>query len=403
MRRHVVFFAIALFLAACGKKPPVSPPVTTTEPPAPAAADTETPAPEDTAQPAAVADAAPAAAADTAPAAAADSAPAAAADTGAAAVPADAAAAETARAARYVACWGFFAAGDVEQLGGCYTDDATRTEADTGMGPFHGRDAIMGTVKTFRTAFPDAKGELRLVLVSGEDLAGVVLVHGTQTGPLASPSGEVPASGKGIGLLELHAVHLHDQQADQEWWYFDQGSFLSQLGLSPAPARAAVAPTGEAPKVVAATGSEAEAKNMDIAKASFAAVNAHDADALAKTMAAGATVAFEFMPADLVGADAIRKGMAAQFTAFPDLKVEIERIFAAGDYVVAFATASGTNSGEFPPMGLHGTGKTFSHHIATVMRIADGAIAEEWLFGNGLAVAMQLGAVPPPPAPPEPK
>jgi ketosteroid isomerase-like protein len=53
---------------------------------------------------------------------------------------------------------------------------------------------------SFLTAFPDASVEFRNEITSGDTVAFEIAYVGTHTGTLASPGGEVPATGKSVSI-----------------------------------------------------------------------------------------------------------------------------------------------------------------------------------------------------------
>jgi ketosteroid isomerase-like protein len=56
-------------------------------------------------------------------------------------------------------------------------------------------------------------------------------VTGTHTGPLASPAGEIPPTGKPFALDYVNVAHFAHGQIASETYYWDNQSFLTQLGL----------------------------------------------------------------------------------------------------------------------------------------------------------------------------
>ena len=79
-------------------------------------------------------------------------------------------------------------------------------------------------------------------------------------------------------------------------------------------------------------------------------------------------------------------------TAFPDLKVWVDRTVAEGGMVAVHWRSSGTNSvktGSFP-----GTGKAVAVDGMTFFRFEDGRIVEEWTTYDNLSVMQQLGLLP---------
>jgi steroid delta-isomerase-like uncharacterized protein len=75
--------------------------------------------------------------------------------------------------------------------------------------------------------------------------------------------------------------------------------------------------------------------------------------------------------------------------AFPDLKFNIEDIFAEGDKVVVRYTILGTNQGSY--MGTPPTGKRVSLSGIGIYKIAGGRLVESWQVFDRLSLMQQLG------------
>jgi steroid delta-isomerase-like uncharacterized protein len=77
----------------------------------------------------------------------------------------------------------------------------------------------------------------------------------------------------------------------------------------------------------------------------------------------------------------------------PDMKGTFEIMVAEGDYVAAYATFAGTQTG---PMGpFPATGKTMESKTMAIFRLENGKIAELWIEWDNLAMLSQLGHFPP--------
>ncbi len=307
------------------------------------------------------------------------------------------------RAKGFSDCWAAWSAKDWAKFSACYAENATSEQVDSGMPPLVGRNEIIDKNSKMNSSAPDQTGELELVLVNGNNVAAVALVKGTNTGPLMSPSGELPATKKKFGLLMGHAVELtedgravaHDRQ------YFDGGTFLGQLGLAKLPHRK-VLEKGPAEKpVVVATGSDAEKANLAAAAKTLEAFNKHDVPGLAATLADDVVFSDVAAPADRVGKKAVEKSYKDMFKAFSDLKLEVTRAWPAGDYLVWEGSMVGTNDGAMPSMGIYKpTGKKVSSRYLEIDKLVNGKVKDMWIFDNGMAFAMQLGLVQPPAAKP---
>ncbi|WP_440713539.1 ester cyclase [Gordonia sp. FQ] len=98
---------------------------------------------------------------------------------------------------------------------------------------FQGIEGLLATIEVFYTAFPDISLTTRQVWA---DESGVVLeqvFNGTHDGPLATPDGEVPPTGKKVtfGLIDTFLLNDDGKVTDHRV-YYDNLGFLSQLGLA---------------------------------------------------------------------------------------------------------------------------------------------------------------------------
>jgi steroid delta-isomerase-like uncharacterized protein len=75
---------------------------------------------------------------------------------------------------------------------------------------------------------------------------------------------------------------------------------------------------------------------------------------------------------------------------FPDIHVEIDDAFGAGDKVVARWTATMTHSGDH--LGMQAIGKSVRITGTTIARILDGQIIEGWDNWDQLGMLAQIGA-----------
>jgi len=98
--------------------------------------------------------------------------------------------------------------------------------------PVRGRKAKEEMLAGYFRAFPDLKMELSLVLCSGEYIVCEGTLVGTNTGPLESREGGMPATGRSIALPLAFILKVSsDGLVEEDHTYFDEVSFLRQLGL----------------------------------------------------------------------------------------------------------------------------------------------------------------------------
>ena len=299
------------------------------------------------------------------------------------------------RAQFYLACWNHFNDQAWDQFGACYTENAVSESVEGNPSSFTARADIIARNKLEAAGFPDRRGELRLVLLNGEHVAGIALYTGTQTGPLPpGPDGKsMPATKKPIGLLIAHAAELNPAGSHvvRDAVYFEEATLAVQLGLSKAKARPAEKPSGASPVIVIARNDEAEGTNQAAARTMFETINRHDFATISKALPDDYKLVEVAQPKDLdkKGALASTKEMLG---AFPDVTITPSTMWAAGDYVAVAGTFAGTNTGPLPSMGLRKTGKKVSVRFFEVMRFEKGQVKEDWLFYNGATFAAQLTA-----------
>lgn len=80
-------------------------------------------------------------------------------------------------------------------------------------------------------------------------------------------------------------------------------------------------------------------------------------------------------------------------SAAPDLKMNVDKILADGEFVTVLWTGQGTNSGT--GNGLPATGKRLSARGITIWRISGGKIREEWSAFDEAGILLRLGLLVP--------
>jgi steroid delta-isomerase-like uncharacterized protein len=97
-----------------------------------------------------------------------------------------------------------------------------------------GREAVAALQQALWTAFPDARIDLMTRVASNDTVMSEEVLSGTQTGPLVTPAGTLPPSGRAIRMRFVTVQLVRDGKIAAERLYFDQLDFLGQLGITPA-------------------------------------------------------------------------------------------------------------------------------------------------------------------------
>ena len=97
-----------------------------------------------------------------------------------------------------------------------------------------GRDELGHYTRALWAAFPD--GDLAFgERIFGDDTAATeVTFSGTHAGPLPTPNGPVPPTGRRVRLHSVSILRIDDGLIASEHVYLDQLELLTQLGLVPA-------------------------------------------------------------------------------------------------------------------------------------------------------------------------
>jgi steroid delta-isomerase-like uncharacterized protein len=106
---------------------------------------------------------------------------------------------------------------------------------------FRGPSGAIQFSQMWADGFPDGRVKIDNVIASGDHVVLQFTGEGTQTGPLKSPMGEIPATGRSISLKLCDVNEIRDGQIHSVQSYFDSISMLMQLGVLPEVAVAAKA------------------------------------------------------------------------------------------------------------------------------------------------------------------
>jgi hypothetical protein len=110
-----------------------------------------------------------------------------------------------------------------------WSEDATfRTPDGTVL---KGRQEIIDFENVFWTAFPDAKMTIVARVANGNIVMSEGRMTGTHDGPLQTPDGEVPPTGRKLDLPWMCIQEVDGDVCIRENAYFNQMDFLAQLGL----------------------------------------------------------------------------------------------------------------------------------------------------------------------------
>lgn len=93
---------------------------------------------------------------------------------------------------------------------------------------------ILTAWRGWAAALPDSNASFDNVSVSGSTVTLELTWRGTHKGPLQTPSGALPPSGRTIELRACQVVDVADGRVQAVRHYFDMATLLQQLGASSA-------------------------------------------------------------------------------------------------------------------------------------------------------------------------
>ena len=134
-----------------------------------------------------------------------------------------------------------------------------------------------------------------------------------------------------------------------------------------------------------------ENDNIQIAHQQLAALNARDLDRYLERIDSSYVGESETLPGPVHGPEGVRQMLNMVFTAFPDLRFEVEQLLASGDHVVARLRMTGTHKGNFA--GIAPTNKQVSWQACNVVELRNGKAIRGRMYSDNVSLFRQLGVL----------
>jgi steroid delta-isomerase-like uncharacterized protein len=112
-----------------------------------------------------------------------------------------------------------------------FTEDGTFTDESIPL-TYRGPAELGKTVEVYAKAFPDMHRELHSFYVIGDIVVVQLHLQGTHTGPLESPAGTVPPTGKRMDAPCCDVFELVDGKIKRFDCYPEASVIARQLGLA---------------------------------------------------------------------------------------------------------------------------------------------------------------------------
>ncbi len=97
----------------------------------------------------------------------------------------------------------------------------------------HGRDQVRQYTEALWRAFPDGTLSFGDQVLAEDVAATEVVFTGTHTGPMLTPGGSIPPTGRRVTLRSASILRINGGLIASEHVYLDQLEMMTQLGLMP--------------------------------------------------------------------------------------------------------------------------------------------------------------------------
>ena len=282
---------------------------------------------------------------------------------------------------------------DAAGMASSYAENAVIRVA--GLSEVSGRAAAQANMQEWFDTFAGIRVGFRRVWMLGDVVVAEWVLNGTYTGDFFGKKGQnQPIGHVGLSVLWFDG----DGRVKEEHRYGDLGTVAEQVaGKGPPPPQPIVPAV---PQIfVPIAGDVSAAKNVDIAKSVYAAIDAkNEADFLAKLTD---DVTYEGHLGQVTSKADAKGFYESLVKAFPDAKFNVTNAWPSGDWVLVEYTLTGTHKGAI--LGMPPTQRPVVIHAVDVMKISGERLAKASTYSNGLELMTQLGAfkldkpvVPPP-------
>jgi steroid delta-isomerase-like uncharacterized protein len=236
--------------------------------------------------------------------------------------------------------------------------------------------------QSFLTAFPDLRFTVDRTVVDGDYVVVYWTASGTQTGPLATPDGEIPPTGQKGTIAGVYTAEVKNGRIAREWTHWDQVAMLNQLGLMPAGDPAA-----------------ANTEKVRAAMAFIDSFNTGDLSQWSALLADDFTAQYPPTGPAVLDKEQANLVNLSFINAFPNIHFEAQQVIVEGDWVTIHWTVTGTHSGPLLTAAgdeIPATGNEIAGSGIYLAEVRDGRIAREWTYWDQMALLTQLGLMPAP-------
>jgi steroid delta-isomerase-like uncharacterized protein len=124
-----------------------------------------------------------------------------------------------------------FDARNAEKIASYYAEDVMVVDP-VYPEPLRGREAVQQDIAEFMTSVPDAVTKVQEILVDGTRVATRIMITGTHTGSLPTPSRSIPPTGRLVRIpISFFIYFSADSKIAEEYRYYDLAGMAEQQAL----------------------------------------------------------------------------------------------------------------------------------------------------------------------------
>lgn len=97
---------------------------------------------------------------------------------------------------------------------------------------FHGHEGFSNFMQGFKGAFPDLQINITHQVATENEVVSEFTARGTQTGPMLTPAGEIPPTGRTVDFIVCEVWSVKNGKVASIRNYQDAASIMRQLGLA---------------------------------------------------------------------------------------------------------------------------------------------------------------------------
>ncbi len=250
--------------------------------------------------------------------------------------------------------------------------------------PLSGPEDFKRLISMMRNAIPDLHFSVEHLVAQDDIVLGNWQSSGTHTGgPFVTGMGAIPADGRQFNIHGVSWLQIANGKIVESYVCEDAMGLIGQLGGLPS----------QQPLTHLASKDEV----ADIMDRYFDKVMTQGKlELIDELVTPEFALTILTLPEPIRGPEGLKQFVQRLRGAFPDLVFNVGKVISEGNFVTARWSNVGTQSGTF--LGAPATNKSITDHGVDIFRLANGKIAEIWIYEHDLQLMQQLGVV----ATPEP-